>query len=173
MDGNRTDTRTLNVGETGIHGKQSTGVVDCDKVHSSAYMGEDRSRALPSRTFWLKEWEEARGILQHIDLNEGSITFEGFIVRIPPSLSADVTSLNTLIGLDVSILRTDSPNHIIIPARAQVTIKAVKLNQTTPNTFVDAQERTETNKSRTEPRARSYRNECVERWGLVRMRETV
>ena len=138
------------MGETGIPGKQDTGVVGCDKVISSTYVGEDRGRALPSRTFWLKEWAEARGILQHIDLDEGSITFEGFIVRIPPSLLADLTSLNTLIGRDVSILRMDSQNHIIIPARAQVTIKATKLNQTTPNTFVDAQKRTESNKTRTQ-----------------------
>lgn len=97
------------MGERGIHGKQDTGVVGCDKVILSAYIGEDRGRAVPSRTFWLKEWEEARGILQHIDLEDGSLEFEGFIVRIPPSLLADLTSLNTLIGRDISILRMDSP----------------------------------------------------------------
>ena len=114
MDGNRRDTRTLGVGERGIHENQSTGVVGWDKVPSSAHIGENRSKLLPSRTYRLKEWEEARGTLTHIDFNEGSLTFEGFIIRIPPSLIADLPSLNILIDQNVSILRTDSTKYIIM-----------------------------------------------------------
>jgi hypothetical protein len=63
-----------------------------------------------------------------------------------------LSGLHALIGQNVSIIRTDSATHIITQARAQVTIRVVKRNQTTPNTFVDARERAETNKARTEPK---------------------
>ena len=130
--------------------KQSTDIVGHDEIHSSAQIGEEGRIAIPSRTVWLNEWQEARGILNHIDINKGSITFEGFIVRIPPSLLADLPSLYPLIGQDVSLLRTDSAHCIHISARARATIRADKPDQTTPHTFVAAQERTETNKTRTE-----------------------
>lgn len=130
--------------------KHSTGVVGYDKVHSGARNGENRSRALPSRTYWLKEWEEARGTLQHIDVKEGRIMFEGFIVRIPPRFSAHMTSLHSLIGQEVSLLRTDSAHYILISACALVTIRTGKLNQTRINAFVDAQKHLESNKICTE-----------------------
>jgi hypothetical protein len=116
FDGYRNDAGVLNVRDSSTFVKQSTGVVGNDTVHSDARDGEDRSRALPSRTYWLRDWEEARGILKHIDLNEGSLTFQGFIVRIPTSLSADLPNIQSLIGQEVSILRTDSPNRIIVRA---------------------------------------------------------
>jgi hypothetical protein len=130
--------------------KHSTGVVGFDNGHPDARDGEKWSRALPSRTYWLKEWEEARGTLQHIDVKEGSITFEGFIVRIPPSFSVHMTSLHSLIGQEVSLLRTDSAHYILISACALVTIQTGKLNQTRLNTFVDAQKHVEPNKICTE-----------------------
>ena len=120
VDGNRGDIRTLSVGETSVQCKQGSGADGCDKINFSDHIGEDRNRALPSLTFWLKEWEEARGILQHIDINESSLTFQGFIVRIPLNLSSDLTSLKSLIGQDISILRTDSSNHIIVRAGTSV-----------------------------------------------------
>ena len=104
------------MGETGVDGKQGSGVICCDRILSGDYMEEDRGRELPLRTYWLKEWQEARGILQHIDFNEGSLTFQGFIVRVPASLSVDLTNIKSLFGQEVSILRTDSPNRIIVRA---------------------------------------------------------
>jgi hypothetical protein len=115
-------------------------------------IGDEGGEAQFPPLFYLHEWAEARGILQHIDLQEGILTFEGFFVRIPSSLSARLSGLHALIGQNVSIIRTDSATHIITQARAQVTIRVVKRNQTTPNTFVDARERAETNKARTEPK---------------------
>ena len=114
-------------------------------------IGDERGEAQFLPSYYLREWEEAKGTLRNINLNEGSITFEGFFVRIPSSLSVRLSGLHALIGQNVSIIRTDSAIHIIIQARAQVTIRAVKRNHTTPNTFVDARERAETNKARTEP----------------------
>jgi hypothetical protein len=106
-------------------------------------IGDEGGEAQFPPLFYLHEWAEARGILQHIDLQEGILTFEGFFVRIPSSLSVRLSGLHALIGQNVSI---------ITQARAQVTIRVVKRNQTTPNTFVDARERAETNKARTEPK---------------------
>lgn len=107
---------------------------------------------LPS--YYLREWEEARGTLQRINLQEGSLTFEGFIVRIPPSLLARLSGLHALIGQNVSIIRTDSSKYIIIQERAQVAIRGVKLNQTTPNHWLE-RERAETSQARTEPKGDS------------------
>lgn len=84
--------------------------------------------------------------LQHIDVKEGSFTFEGFMVRIPPSLLDDLPSLHSLIGQEVSLLRTDSAHYILISACALMTIRTIKLNQTRLNTFVDAQKHVESNK---------------------------
>ncbi len=116
LDGNKADTETPGVGEISIHGKQRSGVIGCDRAHSNAHIEEDRSTVFPSRIYWLKEWQEARGKLQHIDLTEGSLTFQGFIVRIPASLSADLANIQSHIGQDISILRTDSTNRIIVRA---------------------------------------------------------
>lgn len=150
FDGHRNDARVLHVRDPSTLVKHTTGVVGYEKVHSGARDGEDRSRALPFRTYWLKEWEEARGILKHIDANEGSFTFEGFMVRIPPSLLDDLPSLHSLIGQEISLLRTDSAYYILISACALMTIRTVKLNQTRLNTFVDAQIHVESNKICTE-----------------------
>ena len=98
FDGHRNDAGGLHVRDSSALVKHSTGVVCCGKVHSGARDGEDRSRALPSLIYWLKEWEEAQGILKHIDINKSSLTFQGFIVRVPASLSADIANLKSLIA---------------------------------------------------------------------------
>ena len=114
FEGHRNDAGVLDVRDFSTFVKQSTGVVGYDTVHSDARDGEDRSRELPLPTYWLKEWQEARGILQHIDINESSLTFQGFIVRVPASLSVNLTNIKSLFGQEVSILRTGSPSRIIV-----------------------------------------------------------
>jgi len=104
-----------------MQNKQDSRNVGIDKTHPTASRGEARSTASPPRTFWLKEWQEAQGILQHVDLAEGRLNFEGFNLRFPPHLSAELTHLETLIGRDVRILRTESPSRIIARcARSQM-----------------------------------------------------
>ena len=67
---------------------------------------------LPS--YYLGEWEEATGTLQHINPQEGSLTFQKFIVQIPSNLSAQLSDIPSLIGQNVSVLRTDSTIRVIV-----------------------------------------------------------
>ncbi len=97
-----------------MQNKQGSRNIGIDKTHPTASRGEARSTASPPRTFWLKEWQEARGILQHVDLAEGNLTFEGFIVRIPPRLLEPMSCLPSLIGEKISIIRTDSITHPLV-----------------------------------------------------------
>ncbi len=150
FDGHRNDAGVLDVRDPSTFVKHSTGVVGYERVLSGARDGENRSRSLASRTYWLKEWEEAQGTLKHIDVKKGTITFEGFIVRIPPSFVAHMTSLHSLIGQKVSLLRTDSAYIILTSACALRTTKTIKLNQTRLNTFSDAQKHVESNQLYTE-----------------------
>ena len=62
-------------------------------------------------------------------------------------------AIEDLLDIILSLVEgSDEVRSVLEGARAQVTVSGVKLNQTTPNTFVDARERTETNKARTEAR---------------------
>ena len=93
--------------------KQSKGVAHYDKVHSPAKSCEEKNRSqLP--IFHLREWNEARGVLRRINLEDGSIAFEGFIVRMPPSLLALLFCLHDSVGQKISILRTDSMTHPLV-----------------------------------------------------------
>jgi hypothetical protein len=62
--------------------------------------------------YYLKEWEEARGTLKHINHQEGSLTFQRFIVQLPSNFSAQLSDLQSLIDQNVSVLRTDSAIHV-------------------------------------------------------------
>ena len=94
-------------------GKQSKGVPHCDEVHSPAQICEVWSRTRP-RIFYLGEWEEARGVLRNINLEDGSLEFEGFIVRMLPRLLSPLSWLHTMIGKKVGIIRTDSMIHPLL-----------------------------------------------------------
>jgi len=73
-------------------------------------MESNESKCLP--VYYLREWNEAKGGLRHVDLQEGRLTFDGFIVIIPPRLLVGLSSLHDLIGRQVSILRSESPDQI-------------------------------------------------------------
>lgn len=95
-------------------GKQSKDVVHCDKAHSLAQSCEERGTAQLHLIFYLREWNEAKGVLRSIDLEDGNLVFEGFTVRVSPSLSAPLSCLHDLIGQEVSIIRTDSIRHPLV-----------------------------------------------------------
>ena len=109
-------------------GKQGSGVIGCDKVRSSAHIDKERSRARIPRIFYLREWNEARGVLRRINLEEGDLEFEGFIVRIPPHLLAPLSCLSTLIGEKVSIIRTDSMTHPLVVHGMQSSVQEYRCN---------------------------------------------
>ena len=110
----RIDAGLLRVRELRRISKQSKGVANSDKAHSPAQTCEERSRARLPLIFNLGEWDEARGVLRRINLEDGSLAFEGFIIRMPPSLSAQLSCLHDSIGEKVSIIRTDSMMHPIV-----------------------------------------------------------
>ena len=56
-DGHRNDAGVLDVRDPSTFVNHSSDVVGYERVHSGARDGENRSRSLPSRTYWLKEWD--------------------------------------------------------------------------------------------------------------------
>ena len=110
----RPDAGVLHVREICEIGKHSKGVAHCDKTHSPAQSCDGRSSARHPRIFYLLEWQEARGVLRSIDIVDGGLGFEGFIVRIPPRLLEPLSCLHALIGEKVRIIRTDSMIHPLV-----------------------------------------------------------
>ena len=72
------------------------------------------SEAQSPRIYSLEKWSEARGIFRYVNVEEGKLGFDGFAVRIPSSVIHSMSRLSSLIGCQVSILRTDSASQLII-----------------------------------------------------------